>query len=141
MVEFIRMTADRDGAYDHFNIVTYRAGEVYHRYRTDPPISQDLLDGFVASGHAIEVDAQGNPVAIPADKRATKPTGPKATKDATPAPVDTEPPPSAPTANDVRMDRLYPTEDKSTDAQPDPVTPADVTSETPAQDPTTPPAK
>ena len=82
MIQFIRMLEDRAGAYDHINIVTYVAGEVYSLDRFDPPISQDLLDGFVASGHAIEVDADGNPVATPASKRQTKVTGPKATKDA-----------------------------------------------------------
>ena len=110
MPQFIRMTADRDGAYDHINIVTYQAGEVYHLGRTEPRISQDLLDGFVASGHAIEVDAEGNPIGTPADKRETKPTGPKALKvTITPAPdVSTaqiptsEPTPDAPPAEPAK---------------------------------------
>lgn len=92
MTQFIRMLEDRDGAYDHINIVTYEAGEVYS-LGCDTPISQELLDGFVASGHAIEVDADGNPVGTPADKRQTKPTGPKATKG---APATDDPPPQAP---------------------------------------------
>jgi hypothetical protein len=102
MIQFIRMTADREGAYDHYNIVTYKAGEVYSLERADPPISQDLLDGFVASGHAIEVDADGNPVAAPAADRQTKPTGPKATKAAaaTPDPAPVASTPDAPVASD-----------------------------------------
>ncbi|MDE1904962.1 MAG: hypothetical protein KGH75_00745 [Rhodospirillales bacterium] len=79
-IQYIRMLADREGAWDHIHIVTYQAGEIYSLDRTDPPISQDLLDGFVASGHAMEVDADGNPVGMPADTRQTKPSGPKATK-------------------------------------------------------------
>jgi len=82
MIQYIRMLEDRDGAWDHIQIARYQAGEVYSLDRFDPPISQDLLDGFVASGHAIEVDAEGNPVATPASKRQTKVTGPKAAKDA-----------------------------------------------------------
>ncbi len=96
MAQIIRMTADREGAPDHLTIITYQAGEVYSLTRTDPPISQDLLDGFVASGHAIEVDGDGNPLSIPADKRQTKPSGPKATKDAAAAPVEPPPAPVAP---------------------------------------------
>ncbi len=96
MAQAIRMTADRDGAPDHLTIITYQAGEIYSLDRADPPISQDLLDGFVASGHAVEVDADGNPLSIPADKRQTKPSGPKATKDAPPLPVEPPPAPVAP---------------------------------------------
>ncbi len=93
MPQYIRMLEDRDGAHDHIHIVTYRAGEVYPNAANNPPISQDLLDGFVASGHAVEVDAAGNPVNPPAARRQTKPTGPAATKadDAAPASEPTEP--------------------------------------------------
>lgn len=75
------MLEDRDGAPDGITIYTYQAGEVYSETST-PRATQEQMAGFVASGHAIEVDADGNPVATPASKRATKVTGPKATKDA-----------------------------------------------------------
>ena len=108
MPQFIRMITDREGAHDHINIALYQAGEIYHRGRVDPPISQDLLDGFIASGHAIEVDEQGNPIGIPADRRATKPTGPRATKD---APAQDNPP--APPIREALISRLYPADDDS----------------------------
>lgn len=103
MIQFIRMLEDRDGAWDHIQIHTYQAGEVYSLEGSPLPISQDLLDGFVASGHAIEVDEQGDPVGKPADNRKTKVTGPKATKGADPttpedATTDTPTEPETPPA-------------------------------------------
>ena len=115
MVKMIRMLEDRDGAYDHIHIVTYRAGEIYHLDRKEPPISQDLLDGFVASGHAQEVDEAGNAIGTPASRRQTKPIAPLATKDDTPGEA-------APTVRDVISARMRPA-----DAEPDPVPPAEPT--------------
>jgi hypothetical protein len=120
MAQIIRMLENREGAYDHINIVLYREGEVYSRERTDPPISQDLLDGFVASGHAIEVDAQGNPIGTPASRRQTKPTGPIATKADTAPPADDDPP--APSIHPALAARLYPAEDEPTGESPKPDT-------------------
>ena len=65
------MLEDRDGSPNHTHVHLYRAGEVYSR-ETVPPASDDLMAGFVASGHALEVDAHGNPVGTPADARARK---------------------------------------------------------------------
>lgn len=113
MITTIRMIEDRDGAYDHINIVTYRAGEIYSREGSDLPISQDLLDGFVASGHAIEVDAQGNPVNRPG-RRQTKPTTAQiATKD-----DDDTPGEYAPSAREAIMSRFQPGDDPDDAATP-----------------------
>lgn len=106
MATYIRMLEDRDGAHDHINIVTYHAGEIYSLDRRDPPISQELLDGFVASGHAQEVDAQGNPIGPPASKRQTKPVTPPATK------ADDTPGEAAPTVRDVLSARMRPAVDE-----------------------------
>lgn len=110
MAKMIRMLEDRDGAHDHIQIATYRSGEIYHLDRKDPPISQDLLDGFVASGHAQEVDEAGNPISTPASRRATKPTGPSATKDGVTQVVqqDETPGEAAPTVRDVLSARMHP---------------------------------
>lgn len=120
MITYIRMLEDRDGAPDHIHIETYRAGEVYSLQRHDPQISQDLLDGFVASGHAVEVDGSGNPIGTPASKRQTKPTGPAATKADMP-PTDDET--SAPPIHPALAARLYPVEDEpevATEPAPEP---------------------
>lgn len=102
MARIIRMLEDRDGAHDHIHIVTYLAGEIYSLDRHDPPISQDLLDGFVASGHALEVDEVGNPIATPASRRQTKPATPPAVK------ADDTPGEAAPTVRDVLSARMRP---------------------------------
>ena len=121
MVKLIRMLADRDGAHDHIHIVTYQAGEIYSLDRKEPPISQDLLDGFVASGHAQEVDEAGNAINIPASRRQTKPMAPPAIK------ADDTPGEAAPTVRDVLSERMRPAE-----SEPDPVVP-EPTPEPPAK--------
>ena len=65
------MLEDRDGSPNHTHVYRYVAGEVYSE-DTEPRVSAELMAGFVASGHAVEVDAQGNPIGTPASKRATK---------------------------------------------------------------------
>lgn len=104
MINYVRMLEDRDGAWDHIQVNTYRAGEVYHLGRFDPPISQDLLDGFVASGHAIEVDENGNPTTKAGAKRLTKVVAPDATKSV----EDDTPGELAPSARDVILANLRP---------------------------------
>jgi hypothetical protein len=125
MAKIIRMLEDRDGAYDHIHIVTYVAGEVYSLDRRDPPISQDLLDGFVASGHAQEVDEAGNPIGTPASRRQTKPVTPPATK------ADDTPGEAAPTVRDVLSARMRPALDE-------PETPPPATTPVPLTPPATP---
>ena len=117
MVKLIRMLADRDGAHDHIHIVTYQAGEIYSLDRKEPPISQDLLDGFVASGHAQEVDEAGNAINIPANRRQTKIIAPPAIK------ADDIPGEATPTVRDVLSERMRPAEpepDPTTETTPEP---------------------
>src|SRR5579875_951694 len=79
MARNIRMLEDREGSPNHTHVFLYREGEIYSE-SSIPAVSPDLVEGFIASGHAIEVDEVGNPIAKPAEKRATKPAGPLATK-------------------------------------------------------------
>lgn len=67
----IRMLHDRDGSPNGHTVHTYQAGEIYSK-ESDPPASDYLMEGFVASGHALEVDAHGNPKGTPAEARAKK---------------------------------------------------------------------
>lgn len=67
----IRMLVDAEGAPHGHTVYRYTAGEVYSP-ESDPPATGALMLAFVASKRAVEVDADGNPVGKPADKRATK---------------------------------------------------------------------
>lgn len=68
----IRMLVDAEGAPHGHTIYTYEAGEMYRAGDTQPPMSDWLMSAFVASGRAVEVDEIGNPVSVPAAKRARK---------------------------------------------------------------------
>lgn len=79
-MQAIRMLVDAEGSPNGHTIHIYRAGEVYSP-ATTPRASAFLMSAFVASGRAVECDAQGNPIGKPAaEKRETKPVSPKATK-------------------------------------------------------------
>jgi hypothetical protein len=67
----IRMLEDRAGSPNGHTVYTYKAGEIYTR-ESDPPVSDALMHGFIATGHALEVDAHGNPIGTPAEARAKK---------------------------------------------------------------------
>lgn len=74
----IRMLVDADGSPNGHTIYHYEAGEIYRAGDTQPPLDDFLMASFVASGRAIEVDADGNPVATPASRRARKASSPSA---------------------------------------------------------------
>lgn len=65
------MLVDADGSPHGHTVYTYTAGEVYSSQST-PSVTEPLMAAFVASGRAVEVDEQGNPVVAPASRRARK---------------------------------------------------------------------
>lgn len=67
----IRMLEDAEGSVNGHTVHLYKSGEVYSS-ETTPPVNDHLMQSFVVSGRAVEVDAQGNPVGTPADRRAYK---------------------------------------------------------------------
>ena len=71
-MQAIRMLIDADGAPHGHTVYRYESGEMYRAGDTQPPMSEDLMTAFVASGRAVEVDENGNPVATPASRRARK---------------------------------------------------------------------
>lgn len=97
----IRMLVTADGSPHGHTVYTYEEGEVYSPDST-PPATGYLMEAFVSSKRAIEVDADGNPVAIPAAKRAKKSGDPD--PDPTPEPplpiVEPAPAPAEAPASD-----------------------------------------
>lgn len=67
----IRMLEDADGSPNGHTVYSYKLGDIYTR-ESVPPVSDHLMTSFVVSGRAVEVDASGNPVGKPVDRRAYK---------------------------------------------------------------------
>ena len=65
------MLEDAEGSPNGTHVYVYTSGEVYSR-ETDPRISDEMAESFVRSGRAVAVDASGNPVGKPVDRRAFK---------------------------------------------------------------------
>ena len=65
------MLEDALGSPNGHTVYRYTAGEVYTR-DSEPPVDDHLMSSFVTSGRAVEVDAQGNPIGKPVDRRAFK---------------------------------------------------------------------
>lgn len=70
-MQAIRMLEDAEGSPNGHTVYRYVAGEIYTR-DSEPPVDEHLMTSFVGNGRAVEVDAAGNPIGKPADRRATK---------------------------------------------------------------------
>lgn len=67
----VRMLKTHRAAPAYSDVYTYTEGEVYGE-SSSPPLTDALMQSFVAQGIAVEVDAEGNPTNPPASKRSTK---------------------------------------------------------------------
>ena len=113
----IRMLVDADGAPHGHTVYTYTAGEVYAP-DTLPPATEWLMNAFVTSGRAVEVDASGNPVATPASRRARKAVASDTPTDSAEASSDAPAPSSDATQADSDADSDVPA---TVDPVPEPV--------------------